>query len=438
MKLWLKIPIALISAAAVAGAGYFSMSPSPTLDPLPRQPELVSTTPLPLQIVCPGPLVELGGEDGTDIGSLSLLGKANIWSHNSAAELANAVPDQITQSSTIALVSKEQTTNALSALQTQVVDRQRMVGVAASNCSQPVTEGSFATGMASVGRESILLISNPLPNEVQVYLEFALSGGVKKHLVTLAGFEHLELSLAQFVDAEPNFAVNFSTNGPAVTITMQLRTSSGLTATGVDLVPATKAETDSWIPGLTVFPDTFQAPQLRIFNPQAEPVKALVTFIGIGNDSDVFEVEVPAQQVVALDLTLPVGEYLVRIQSDEPVVSAIWSQRIASTLDFAWLVPSEEFFDSLAVPVPQLASELVVVNTHDSPITVSLLSGASYQSLTIPAQSEVRTPVQFPLAQVQSANSFRASLQIVSDSGFAVVAPTENQNLGSDLSINVR
>ncbi len=438
MKLWLKIPIALLSTGALAASAYLSLGSSPVLVAEKPGPVTVGTTPLPLTIYCPGPLAELGGEDGTDLGSLALIGKSKIWSSNTAAQLAAPIPEEIEAGSVISLLSKEQTTAAISANQTQVVDRQRMVGIAAANCSKPLTKGTFATGMASVGRESILFLANPFENEVQVYLEIALTSGTKTHLVTLAGFEQQQISLAAFVEAEPNFALSFTTNGPPVSATMQLRTSSGLTATGVDIVPATQVSNQIWIPGLAVFEDSYQAPSLRLFNPNADQATARVTFIGVGNDSDVFETTIEPGQVLNLDLDLPVGEYLVHIESEIPLGSAIWSQRLGETLDFTWLVPAEEFAGSLFIPVPQLESELVIANPASNPITVAMQNAGSYTSLTIPAESQVRTRVQYSLVELQSNDAFLATLQIVSKAGYAVITPTENENLGSDLEIFVR
>jgi hypothetical protein len=438
MKLWIKIPLAFLGLASLVAGSYLSLSPSPKLDPADKASISVSTTPLPLTIYCPGPLAELGGEDGTELGAMALIGKAKLWTNTSANELAQEIPTETEVGVPLALISKEQTTAAISANQTQVAKRQRMLGVAAANCSQPLAQGVFPTGMASVGRESILLLANPFANEVQVYLEFALSTGVKRHLVTLAGFEQQQISLAPFVDAEPNFALSFSTNGPKVSVTLQLRTSSGLTATGVDLVSPTWLATELWIPGLQVFEDGYQAPEMNLYNPNSEEVKVLVTLLGVGNDSDVFEVTVPAGQLLNQLLELPVGQYIANISAAQPIAAAIRSQRIADTLDFAWLMPAEEFVNALTLPIPQLESELVVANREGQPITVSLMNGGNYTSLTIPAESQIRVAVLYPLVQLQSQSKFMATLQILSETGYAVINPTENENLGSDLQVAIR
>ncbi len=101
-------------------------------------------------------------------------------------------------------------------------------------------------------------------------------------------------------------------------------------------------------------------------------------------------------------------------------------------------MPAEEFVNALTLPIPQLESELVVANREGQPITVSLMNGGNYTSLTIPAESQIRVAVLYPLVQLQSQSKFMATLQILSETGYAVINPTENENLGSDLQVAIR
>lgn len=438
MSYLLRALASLVSIAGFAALIYLNQGTSEQI----TEPEFakyqVSTEALPLTIFCPGALTELGGKDGTEISSLTLVGSAEIFSHVGGAELAQEIPNQIESGTKLELKSKEQTTAALSAIQIQIAKRQRMQGLAAINCSQPVTSGLFATGMASVGRESILKLANPGISEVQIFLKFALSTGERSLTLTLAPGEIKDLSLAPYVDAEPNFAVSFTTSGPAVSAVMQLRTSSGLATTGVDLVPATNSASQLWIPGLQVFADGFSAPKLRVYNPSDQDQIALITLHGVGVDSDVFEVTVPSGLVIEKDLNLAVGDYLVEISSVAELGAAIWSQRVSDNLDFAWLTPANSFSDAVSIPVPQLPAELVIANPQSQAISVSLQNAGQFSSVTIAGKSSVRLPVSYPLAQVQSANPFMVQLQLLANAGFASVAPVENLNLGSDLEISVR
>ena len=438
MKLGLKVSAAVLSASGLVAASYLAIQPAQTFDSVPVRPISVSTTALPLEIYCPGALVELGGEDGTDLGSLALVGSADVWVNLGDVEVLSPVPSEITEGEEIALLSNEQQTQALSANQTQVIKRDRMRGVAAVNCSQGSSHGYFSNGISGLGQESILKIANPGNTEAQITITTYLKAGQSSKTLTLAPGATEQLSLTTMSNAESNFAVEYQSNGPAVHVVLQTRTSRGLAATGVELSAATQASNHSVIPGLEVFENQIDSAELGLFNPQLSPATVRVTAHGIGVDSDVFEVQLEAGELQLAELDLPVGEYLIEIQSDLEVVSSIWSQRLSQTLDYAWLVPAEMFAQTLTIPVPQLESDLVIGNPGDEPISVAIMNAGQYQSITIAAKSQASLAVQPPVVQIQSQGEFVVSLQIKSENGYSVIAPTENENLGSDLQISVR
>ena len=438
MKLATKILSSLTSLAMVAGLGYLATIPSQQL--LANAPSAisVSTTALPLEIYCPGPVAELGGEDGTELGSLALVGKATVVSHIGTSVLSSIIPDQLESGTPIVLETPDQTTNALSAIQTQVLKRSRMQGVAAGYCGQPTPIGYFVSGMGSLGRESILHLANPGENEVQISLRVYTLGGGAQKLVTLASFEQVQVSMAALATNEPSYAVSFESNGAGISAFLQNRTSSGLAATGVELVEASQPATDQFIAGLTIFADQFEQPILKVFNPSDQELAARVILHGVGVDSDVFEINLPPRVLTEKALNLSLGEYLVEVSSKEPVVSGVWTSKLGKILDFAWLTPASTFEDSATLPVPELQTELVIANPADAPISVSVLNAGQYQSLTIAAKSSSRISVQVPEVQVQSPQQFMLSMQIVGDAGYAAINPTENRNLGSDVEVFVR
>ena len=429
---------AIGSAALLSTTGYLLLLPSPIASAPETAPLSASTTPLPLSIFCPGPVAELGGQDGTELGSLELVGSANVFSHIGDGVLAGEMPDQIETGVPLSLSSKDQTTNALSAIQTQTVKRDRMAGLAAIYCAEPVAKGYFISGMASVGDQTILHLANPNSTEAQVTLNVISKAGETQKLVTLAADEQVQISLAALAENEAIFAIEFFSNGPAISASLQNRSVSGLAATGLEMVAATNLAASSFIPGLEVFDNGFEEPRLRVLNPSDSEISVRVTLHGIGVNSDVFELVVPARQLIEQPIDLGVGDYLVELSSDSEFASAIWSQRIGEVLDFAWLSPAESFSDSLSLPVPQLQSELVLANPTEDPINVSVLTSGQYQSVTIASKSQIRLEAGVPEVKVQSANSFMATLQIISESGYSVITPKENINLGSDLQILVR
>ena len=75
----------------------------------------VSTTAKPLQLYCQGPLAELGGKDGTDLGSMALVGKADVRYRLGVGSLVSEPESRVAQGVAIAMASREQTTATLTA-----------------------------------------------------------------------------------------------------------------------------------------------------------------------------------------------------------------------------------------------------------------------------------------------------------------------------------
>jgi hypothetical protein len=379
----------------------------------------------------------MGGTDGTDLGTLDLAGSANLEFFSSGT--LEQIPDsKLEIGSVLRLTSTEQTTSALAANQWQSISRPRMAGLSALNCDQPSAEGWFLNGTAGVGKESILLLANPNEVEVQINLEFHLPGEVNAEQVTLAPGAQAQFSLAPFVDAESAFAVRYSTNGPAVSAALQNRFSSGLSATGVELVaPMTALTGEALIPGINIEPSSFEQPKLRLMNLSSDTSEIRMVFHGIGNDSDVMAVTLEPGELRELDLQLAPGEYLLEAKSDGEFLLAIRSSELAVRLDFAWLLPMDTFMGGLTLPLPDPEGTLVIANPSSNRISVSVEMQGQYQSFSIAGFSEVAIPALGPVARVQSAKSFGAALILSNDQGFSVVMPRENLNLGSNLEVFV-
>ena len=151
MKLPVRILGLVLSIGGFAGAWAmqgieFKASPAGE-----TQAIAVNTTAKPLQVYCQGPLAELGGKDGTDLGSLALIGKADIRYRLGVGSLVSEPPTRVAEGVAITMASREQTTATLTGTQTQLIQRPRMAGLAAANCGQPQAEGWLLTGMAGSG-----------------------------------------------------------------------------------------------------------------------------------------------------------------------------------------------------------------------------------------------------------------------------------------------
>ena len=399
----------------------------------------VSTTAKPLQLYCQGPLAELGGKDGTDLGSMALVGKADVRYRLGVGSLVSEPESRVTQGVAIAMASREQSTATLTAAQSQLIQRPRMAGLAATNCGQPQAEGWLLNGMAGSGFESILHVANPNPVEVQIDLVFHLATSSNSHLITLAPFESQQLSLASFVEAEPSFAIYFRSSGQKVSVALQNRSSAGLSATGVELKgPTAKASKSLAIPGFQILAAGLAKPALRIFNPGPDAANALVTFLGSGTNSDVVEVEIPAAGFAEVSPELQVGDYLVLIESDAELMAELYNPYVAKNFDFAWLTPAEAFTGELAMVVPSFAAKIAIANPGAKEITVLLTLDTGAQAVSVPARSQLQVSVTGKSLLLESQGEYFVNLILTDPKGYAVITPRENQNLGSNIQVLVR
>ena len=193
MKLPVRILGLTLSLAGLAGAWLLQGLPVSGSTPVAQEAIAVTTDAKPLQVYCPGPLVELGGKDGTDLGSLALIGKANVSYRLGTGSLLAEPESRIEAGAAITMASAEQGSTTLTAAQTQLIQRPRMAGLAATNCGQPQAEGWLLTGLSGTGFESILLVANPNPVEVQVEITFHLETSTTSQLITLAPFAQQQL-----------------------------------------------------------------------------------------------------------------------------------------------------------------------------------------------------------------------------------------------------
>lgn len=406
-------------------------------------PFLVSVEPLPLKIYCPGPLVEVGGEQGTELGSLELIGEAQIFSYSPQGNLLQSLEAKVLAGGSIESAGSEQSTGLLAANQVQSVSRLRASGLAATNCPQPQSSGWFATGVSGSGNESVLLMSNPNQTEAQVNLEFHLPERVLEHRVTLAASESVALSLAAFSDAAPNYLIRYYTDGPKVSLALQNRSARGLTATGIELKsPLAELSSSYVITGLSTYAVGFEAPALVLANPSDTDLSVLV--MAVGENAAGFEttVAVPGGQVVSTFLNLAQGSFTLFLESDAEFLAAVRNTALEPVVDFAWVTPAQKFEGLLVLPVPNFESRLFLANDEAQPVSItieSLNQGSSeYQTIVVPAKAGVSLKVAAETIRLQSGGGFYAALEILDTGGYAVIEPRENRNLGQELLIEVR
>ena len=439
MKLPIRILGLTLTLAALTSPWFLQKLPSATVTSAAQEAIAVTTDAKPLQVFCPGPLVELGGKDGTDLGSLELIGKANVSYRIGVGSLLAEPESRIDAGAAITMASSEQGSEALTAAQVQLIQRPRMAGLAATNCAQPQAEGWLLTGASGTGFESILLVSNPNPVEVQVQFTFHLATSTTSELITLAPFAQQQLSLASLVEGEPQFAVHFQSSGQKVSVALQNRSSSGLSATGVELKgPTVNPAQNLVIPGFEILADGLADPSLRLFNPSAEATTAIVTFVGSGTNSDVVQVDVPSAGFALVAPKLAAGDYLILIQSQAELMAELYNPYLAENFDFAWLSPVSAVTGVSAMAIPGLQAKLALANPSEQAINILLTLDSGAQALSIPARSQLLVPVAGKAVILDSQSEYHPSLILRDPKGYAVISQKENANLGSNIKVLVR
>ena len=403
--------------------------------------QTVSVKPLPLQVFCPGAFVEVGGAGGVELGSISRFGEALISSQVSAEQLLGEIPVRSEQGVGLIAADASQSTNLLSLIQVQAVDRERATGMAGSYCQQPKSSGWLINGSAVVGSESVLVAANPSEIEAIVELAVHLPGRVVSDRFALAPFEQRLISTAGYANGETAFAIYFQSSGPALSMALQNRETRGLTPIGIEIEPLTAdPATEHVFAGFRPLTEGFETPRMRIYNPGLAAAEVIVTAFGEQN-VELFRANVLPGNFTEVELMVQEGFQLISLTSTQPVLAAIKNSSIEPVLDFAWVQPAQRF-TSVSVPLTSYQNTLVVANPQALPVEIKLeilSSGrSSVQSLVVAPFGSLALPVRGSSVRLDSDLEFVVALEILDRFGYSLIHPTESFNLGLDLSIRVR
>jgi hypothetical protein len=437
MRLALRILLALALVGSIGVANFFLPSLMGSVVSAPAIVSNVSVDPAPLSITCPGAFVEAGGKDGTDLGLVQRIGEASAVAHFDKP-LLSPLENQFIESQDLKIEGEIQSTSLLSANQYQGVSRERAAGLSALDCSENLVSGWFINGEAGVGRESILVLSNPSPTEVNLTVSFFAPSGNVSDRFSLAVGESKLVTLAKYVLADDAFAVYFETDGVKVAASLQNRNIVGLTPQGIELVaPVPALSTSIVIPGVGDFAPGFKTPELRVFNPGT--TISTVRVYGLGSEGRVLlqSLEIPASSLSALnlDITEPISG--IALEADAEILAGIKSTSLDPVLDFAWLLPASRFEGLAVIPNNLSGSLLNIANPTDSSISVSVGRAGSYQSLVIGAFGSISLPVKPGDLDLQSSVSFFATLSLFTNSGYSVITPGTNSNSKQEVAISV-
>ncbi|MEZ3160028.1 DUF5719 family protein [Microbacterium sp. BWT-B31] len=275
-------------------------------------------------------------------------------------------------------------------------------GFAASACRPPLTESWLVAGSGATGAADVVLLGNPSPVPAMVELTvYGAQGPVVPpggaNLVVAPGSQRA-IPLAGLAFGETSPVVRVSARGAAVTATLQTSITRTLATGGVDTVGAVaSAQPTLIIAGVSVSSAAAAATGdaatvARVLAPTADGTASIqVTAVrGAGPAREAISAPLRAGYPVEVDLSgLEVGEYVVEVVADVPVVAAVWQTTGFGTgADFAWYTPAPEVSAPtvLALP-PGPQPTLTLVNTGDADLVVAYGGLDEASEVTVPAQS---------------------------------------------------
>ncbi|MBX3312309.1 MAG: hypothetical protein KF916_05365 [Microbacteriaceae bacterium] len=277
------------------------------------------------------------------------------------------------------------------ASQSQSPETETVKGLATTQCSIPLREGWFVGASTSLGRSSVLLLSNPSDVISQVKIDIKSSDGRSQaDEVVVDANSQQAISLASWIPGAESLALRFETQGGLVVAQIQTSTVRGLETGGVDyLLPMSAPSTDMVIPGIRVenledtlaiiedesYSDLF--PRLVLWNPGAEAVDAEIYIIPSDENAfaNEFSQQVPAGAITVVELNaLETGSYSVHLLSTDSLVAvASVGTKSEEAIDYAWFDAVTSFSGEDAIQVSTAPNALLtLINPGKASATFSI------------------------------------------------------------------
>ena len=405
-----------------------------------RALQSVSVEPLPLTVFCPGALVEVGGQSGVELGSVTRVGEALISTRTSLDQLLVTPPISSEVGVAATAAASKQSTELLSLVQSQAVSRERLAGLAASYCQKPTASGWLINGSAVVGQDSVIIAANPNQVEALVELQIHLPGRIITDQFALAPNSEQLIPTAAYANGESAFAVYFRSSGPEISVAMQNRETRGLNAIGVELEGVTlEPATEFVFAGLRPLTQGFENPTLRVFNPSTEDSELIITVFADDNVELIRQV-VTAGSFQEIELEILGSYQLVTMTSTANVLAAIKNPTIEPVLDFAW-IQAAELFTTVSLPLPSYQNALVIANPMALALEVTLETTTgdrvTNQALVIAPFTQTAVVTRADSVALVGSGEFAVAIEVLDPNGYSVIHPRQTANLGNDLSIKV-
>lgn len=393
-----------IAGLTIAGAASLPL-PSYTTQPIvtDRQPAVAVDTK-----VCPGSALELGSNpSGNSLlyeptGQVSTITKSQSAKESLAGNRESGAGGPIKIDASVGEI--------VYASQSQSPTSETVTGLATTQCSIPLREGWFVGASTSLGRSSVLLLSNPSDVISQVKIDIkSVEGQSQSDEVVVDANSQLAISLASWIPGSESLAIRFETHGGLIAAQIQTSTVRGLETGGIDyLLPMSSPTIDMVIPGIrienrentlaTIVDESYSDlyPRLIIWNPGGEVVDAEIYIIpsdenAIANE---FSQQIAAGAITVIELNaLETGSYSVHLLATDALVAvASAGTKSSGAIDFAWFDAVTSFSGEDAIQISAAPNaQITLVNPGRETATFSIQ--ALDYSQTLQPQEAVTIPV---------------------------------------------
>lgn len=389
---------ALVAAACVAGT---VLAVSATLPTITHEPAQADVTPLPgdAVLVCNGDFRALGRDPLNSLEMVSA-GSPRFTSGGTAGppESTSITADDLVGAGEVRrLVGEVQdrTPPLIAGAESFTLAEDDLFGFAAAPCRPASSESWLVGGTVETGAKDVIVLTNP--GAVPSTVSLSVFGTVRAStsVIVPAGTQ-AALPLSSIASGSEIPIVKVTATGSPVRAVLQSSLTRTLDPAGVDLQDAVSApQRHPVIPGVQVLQapaDGSEMAVLRLMSPDVD-TDVVVTMRRVGESSAATELPVTlaADQPTEISLaSVPVGEYVVDIEAEAPVLAGIREQDGSGPqTDFAWLLPAPEFDDEVIVSIPEgPAPRLVLANDEDEDAVVEIaVPGGEPSTVTVPAGS---------------------------------------------------
>jgi len=383
------------------------------------------------QRVCPGPLLTLAEDSTQADAATSVGGFTTVYSARASGAAASDAAVQRSDLSAVdnSLSARDGSPVLLSVpvedgaeaaplvagAQSQTAGTETLGGLAAAACTEASSDSWLVSGSTDVGRTSLVLLSNPTKVVASVNLAVFGEGGRvdapgSTGILVQPGTQRV-VSLAGLAPNLRSPVVHVTATGGQVAAALQQSLIRGIQPSGVELTgPTMTPSATQTIPGVVVTtpggPTSADdgavadgTPSVRVLIPGDSAATVSVGVQSEDGASTGTSLEVEIQPGVSTEIPLPglaPGNYTVRVNADEPLVSAVVTTTQGTVSpDFAWASSAAPQAGDFLVSVPDAPSPVLhLANTSADDASLTLTSDSGQEiALSVPAGQSGAVPI---------------------------------------------